>query len=254
MSDSSDVDRSQGVDRLVRYLEKTDWSMTRMKAYVAAAAAREVPGGVVLDVGCGLGLDLARLVAAGTRPVGLDASGEMLGRARSRVVDIPLVRGDAGALPFRGASIDGCRVERVLQHLVDPAAAISELARVVRPGGFLAVLEPDNRTFHVESTVATDGSIPARLLVVRHPAIGGDIAGLLERAGFRVDDVVTESSRGYRLDRLPIDAEGVVTRAVADGRVDEDVATAWLAEQRARSDEKPFRARWDKVLVVARRA
>jgi SAM-dependent methyltransferase len=82
MSGFSDVDASGGVDRLISYLSATDSSLAAMKAYVAVAARRAVPGGVVLDLGCGIGHDLVRLGDVGVQPVGMDASAQMLERAR----------------------------------------------------------------------------------------------------------------------------------------------------------------------------
>ncbi len=254
MSSFSDVDASGAVGTLAAYLERTERSMSPLKSYVVTAAACAAAGGVVVDLGCGLGFDLARLDEAGLRPIGIDASQQMLLRAQGRVGETsPLTQADAASLPLRDASIDGCRIERVLQHVADPDAVVTEVARVVRSGGFVAVLEPDFGQFRVDSDVVPDGDVPARLLQVRHPRIGGDLVTMLEAVGFRVEDVVTESSRGYRFDGLPVHTETVIDRAVEDGRFAEADAARWLAEQRARTTDGTFRATWDKVLVVARR-
>jgi hypothetical protein len=63
------VGKSDRSDSLLQYLDP-DTSMAALKAYVAAAARRYVPGGVSLDLGCGVGHDLVRLRAAGLRPMG----------------------------------------------------------------------------------------------------------------------------------------------------------------------------------------
>jgi hypothetical protein len=76
---------------------------------------------------------------------------------------------------------------------------------------------------------------------------------VFEQAGFVIDDVVTESSRGYSLRRLPVDVHAVLRRAVTDGRVQADRVQAWLREQEQRSEDGRFRASWDKVLVVGHR-
>lgn len=214
MSGFSDLDASPGVDRLISYLRVTDSSLAAIKAYVAAAARRAVPGGVVLDLGCGLGHDLRRLGEVGVRPVGIDASAERLARARLIAGGVPLVRADAARLPFRDGSLDGCRAERILQHVEAPAVVVAEIARALRPGAFVAVVEPDFATFRVDSDNPDDVSIPGRLLSVRHPRIGAFVAGMLEAAGSVIDDIVTESSRGYSLDcRLPVDAVAAVQRS-----------------------------------------
>ncbi|HVF33030.1 MAG TPA: methyltransferase domain-containing protein [Acidimicrobiales bacterium] len=235
------------------YLDATDAGLAASKAYVAAAAARAVgSGGVVLDLGCGLGHDLARLEAAGLTAIGLDTSAVMLGVARRRRGPSDrLVQADGAGLPFASGSLDGCRIERVLQHVEQPEAVVAEVRRVLRPGGFVAIFEPDYLTFRVESDVVPDGSLPASMLRVRHPAVGGRLVGLLSDAGFRIEDVVTESSRGYSVDLLPIALDLVLTRAVADGRLDGSLAARWTDEQRRRTSAGTFRARWDKVLVIA---
>ena len=255
MSGFSNVDASGGVDHLVSYLNATDAGLAAMKAYVAVAARRAVPDGVVLDLGCGVGHDLVRLDRAGVRPVGIDASAEMLARARRTAGGVPLVRADAGRIPFGDASLDGCRAERILQHVEEPGLVVAELARVLRSGGFLAVFEPDYSTFRVDSDDPDDASIPARLMRVRHPRIGADTAGMLESHGFAIDDIVTESSRGYSLDGrlLPVDVVSVVGRAVDDGRLDAGHARRWISEQQRRAATATFRAAWDKILVLGHR-
>lgn len=255
MTGFSDVDASGRADSLATYLRTADDGLAAMKAYMAFAAHRAVTKQRVVDIGCGLGHDLDRLDALGMLPIGVDSSAEMLGRAVSeRRVAAPLIRADAGRLPFASGSIDGCRVERVLQHVSDPDSVVAEAARVLRRRGFVAVFEPDYTTFRVESDLASEGTTPARFLRVRHPDIGGRLASMLEGHGFTVHDVVTESSRGYSLSRLPIDAPAVLRRAVADGRTSSEVADRWLQEQWQRTEDGTFRARWDKVLVVGSRS
>jgi demethylmenaquinone methyltransferase/2-methoxy-6-polyprenyl-1,4-benzoquinol methylase len=106
-------------------------------------AVQEVvwPGDRVLDACCGTG-DLA--VAAerrGGRVVGLDFSEKMLERARRKSGAIEWVRGDALALPFGEGAFDAATVGFGVRNLADLEGGLRELARVLRPGGKLAVLE-----------------------------------------------------------------------------------------------------------------
>jgi ubiquinone/menaquinone biosynthesis C-methylase UbiE len=250
MSAFSDLDASLNAPALLAYLDDTDRSMSAFKAYVVATARRYARGERILDLGCGVGHDLVRLTAAGLVPVGVDTSGQALARAAAR--GTPLARADGARLPFADSVFGGCRVERVLQHVLDPSAVLDEMIRVVRPGGLLAVLEPDYRAFRVDSEVVPDGSVPGRYMSVRHPAIGGQVAELLVRRGCVVDDVVTEQSFGYSLDALPIDAERVTRNRVSSGELDPDVRRAWLDEQHERSRAGGLRATWSKILTVAR--
>jgi demethylmenaquinone methyltransferase / 2-methoxy-6-polyprenyl-1,4-benzoquinol methylase len=102
----------------------------------------------VLDVAtgpAGVALELAERCKA--RIVGIDVSEDMLGRGRRNVAAagrddrIALVRGDGERLPFPDATFDALTFSYLLRYVADPAATITELARVVRPGGAIASLE-----------------------------------------------------------------------------------------------------------------
>jgi demethylmenaquinone methyltransferase/2-methoxy-6-polyprenyl-1,4-benzoquinol methylase len=106
------------------------------------------PGDTVLDVATGTGavaIEIAR--RTGARVVGLDQSSEMLAGARERVARaglgdrIELREGRAEALPFPDGSFASLSFTYLLRYVADPAATMSELARVVRPGGVVASLE-----------------------------------------------------------------------------------------------------------------
>jgi demethylmenaquinone methyltransferase/2-methoxy-6-polyprenyl-1,4-benzoquinol methylase len=106
-------------------------------------AVREVvwPGDRVLDACCGTG-DLAiEAERRGARVVGLDFSERMLERARRKSGTIEWVRGDALALPFADGEFDAATVGFGVRNLEDLEGGLRELARVVRPGGRVAVLE-----------------------------------------------------------------------------------------------------------------
>ncbi len=96
------------------------------------------PGSTVLDLACGTG-DLCReLQASGLMPRGVDLSFGMLAAARTAA---PLVQGDALRLPVHDGAVDGVTCGFALRNLVDLDPLWDELARVVRPGGRIALLE-----------------------------------------------------------------------------------------------------------------
>jgi demethylmenaquinone methyltransferase/2-methoxy-6-polyprenyl-1,4-benzoquinol methylase len=106
------------------------------------------PDDTVLDVATGTAAIAIELVRrAGCRVVGLDQSQEMLATGRLRVDAagftnrIELVEGTAEQLPFEDGSFDALTVTYLLRYVEDPAATMRELARVVKPGGALAMLE-----------------------------------------------------------------------------------------------------------------
>ena len=103
----------------------------------------------MLDVGCGFGLETLRLAALARpgRVVGIDKSADFIAEAKARAAAASLAIdfdvGDADALPYPDASFDCVRAERLLIYLTDPAKAVAEMKRVAKPGGRIALIEPD---------------------------------------------------------------------------------------------------------------
>jgi len=89
----------------------------------------------VLEVGCGTGLVLSRIAAFARTAKGLDLSPGMLEKAKARGLDVVL--GSATELPFAHESFDVTCSFKVLAHIPDVRIALSEMARVTRPGGML---------------------------------------------------------------------------------------------------------------------
>jgi SAM-dependent methyltransferase len=248
----SAVDDSADPASLVTFLDRAADGLGAMKRYVAHRMSQVTSGPIVLDLGCGAGHDVPLLEEVGLWGVGLDASAVMLTEARNRHVQ-RLVRGAGEVLPFRDESFDGCRIERVLMHVADPAAVINEVSRVLRQDGVVAVFEPDWSSVWFESTTPDADLVMSHLSPCRWPDVGARLPALVEDAGFTIIDEVTEASWGTRLGLIPLDVEGRVARRVADGSVPADVAGAWLEEQRERDRTGQLRARWVKHLVVAQR-
>ncbi len=108
-----------------------------------------LPGDLVLDVACGTGhftRDFAR-VAGDALVVGLDASATMLERALREPLapNLAYVRADARALPFADDTFDAVCCFAALYLIEDPMAAITEFARVLAPGGRIALLSSCHR-------------------------------------------------------------------------------------------------------------
>ena len=155
------------------------------------------PEDTVLDVATGTAAVAIELVGrTGCRVVGLDQSREMLeagrGRVRAAGLDgrIELVEGTAEELPFGDASFDGLTFTYLLRYVDDPAATMRELARVVRPGGTIAMLE-----FGVPRGLAR----PAWELYVRTglPVLGAAVSPGWRRVGSFLGDSIRDFHRRY---------------------------------------------------------
>ena len=204
------VDDDPNVDVLLAAIYGTAaWDATlRLRAF-ERAQLRLAPGERLLDVGCGLGeasLSLAQDLGERGELVGVDASERMLrvarSNARSARCRVRFTLGDARSLDEPDASFDAARSERTLQWLDDPAAAVAEMVRVVRPGGRVSLIDTDWSTFAID--------------------VGDDALAALVREGMR-----TERNRpshvGGRLHEL-VGAAGCIPLASADAT---QVWTTW---------------------------
>src|SRR3954452_611336 len=134
------------VAALLSFGQDPRWRRTMVEA------VRARPDERVLDVATGTGLVAEALVRRyGCTVVGLDQSTAMLDGAAARLVRDPelgrrgsLVTGEAERLPFADGEFDALTFTYLLRYVDDPAGTMRELARVVRPGGGIAMLE-----FHV---------------------------------------------------------------------------------------------------------
>jgi demethylmenaquinone methyltransferase/2-methoxy-6-polyprenyl-1,4-benzoquinol methylase len=191
----------------------------------AVSVARVRAGERVLDVASGSG-DLARAFAARGASVCMsDINGAMLARGRDRMADsgrlAPAVQCDAERLPFASAAFDCVSVGFGLRNMTHKDAALAEMARVLKPGGRLLVLEfshvwkPLQKPYDLYSfrvlpwlgeRVAGDAA-PYRYLAesIRMHPDQQTLAGMLERAGlerveyFNLAAGAVAVHRGYKL-------------------------------------------------------
>ena len=137
-----------------------DWDETRALGLPAealeTALLQALPKGRLgrlLDIGCGTGGLLEKLSPRIEEGLGVDASRDMLALARSRLTErglthIAVRQADMYRLPLPDAAFDAVTLHMVLHYAEDPAAALAEAARVLRPGGRLLILDlaPHERT------------------------------------------------------------------------------------------------------------
>jgi ubiquinone/menaquinone biosynthesis C-methylase UbiE len=216
------------------------------------------PGLSVLDVGCGPGTDLPAMAAAVTaegRVIGVDRDPAMVAEALRRCPDgVEVLVGDAHNLPLDDAGVDRARADRVLQHLADPQQAITELHRVIRPGGTVVLADPDWDTLAIaDPDTATSRAFTRYVTghVVRNATIGRELARLLRAAGFELTGVTAEAvlftdhDKAEAILRMP----HVAQRGWEAGVLDPHATRAWLARLAA----GPFVASFTLFTVTARR-
>ncbi len=166
-----------------------------------------IPGMTVLDAGCGEGRHAFEALRRGARIVAMDVQRRDLARTRFLLASVarergPLPNGTAGAngavhvltlqgnaqrLPFPGECFDRVICSEVLEHVQNPLAAARELARVLRPGGHLAVSVPTPMTewafrFASDDYFNTPGG-HVRIFTPRR------LVRLMARAGLEVRDI-----------------------------------------------------------------
>jgi ArsR family transcriptional regulator len=115
------------------------------KNFSDAAMLALLPGEtVVADLGCGTGQVIAALAPFVKRVIGIDNSPAMLKAARKRLADqknVDLRKGDLSAVPIDDASCDAATLILALTYVADPAAVLSEISRVLKPGGRAVIVD-----------------------------------------------------------------------------------------------------------------
>jgi ubiquinone/menaquinone biosynthesis C-methylase UbiE len=143
------VDHSDDPQSLIRFLDDfAELPPVRAAKLHSLRLLGIAQGSSVLDVGCGVGaevLELARIIGPTGRAAGVDSSETVVAQARSRArraaLDVEYEVAEATALPYPDGTFDGCRGDRVLQHLDEPEAALREMIRVSRAGARVVITE-----------------------------------------------------------------------------------------------------------------
>jgi ubiquinone/menaquinone biosynthesis C-methylase UbiE len=195
MTASEEVDQMAMVfdERLSKQLEanyrKRDFQRRRRLVEEALGLGK---GETVLDVGCGPGFyleELAPAVEPGGQLAGIDSSEQMVELARRRCAGIPNVElqmASATSLPFADAKFDAAISVQVLEFVAELDAALTELHRVLRPGGRVVVWDVDwtAAAWHSDQPDRSARVLRAWDGHLSHPALPRTLAARLRAAGF----------------------------------------------------------------------
>ena len=190
------------------------------------AALRLAPGARLLDAGCGSGQWAVAFAELGCRVVGVDLAPAMIARARERAaaagVEVEWRSGDLTHLPEPLAVFDAVHARVSLQFVPDPAAALREFRRVLRPGGRLyasipGALSPIYRSSWRRFLDPAD-------LAITNGLLPWELERILEALGWRVLDGWGEFGESFSGEANPFTAEAV---AGLDRRLQQAAATTW---------------------------
>lgn len=215
----------------------------------------------VLEAGCGVGDDARRMaerVVPDGRVVAFDSSMAMIRKARSALrhacLPIEFRVGDVRELPFPDNVFSRCRTDRVLQHVLEPERAVSELVRVLEPGGMLLAYDNDWNTFSVSSgdCELTRSFEKFWCESFANPGIGSDLCHLLISSGL---SNVTKYSGIFQITEFAAadkvyNLRETVRRAAEKGLIGKPEGCRWIEELIDRSRKGTFLATLTAYTVV----
>lgn len=174
-----------------------------------------VPTGLILDAGCGSGTYGIILAETGATVIGIDMASEAVAmakeRARRKAVNFSPMLGDLESVAARNECFDVCFCGWVLHHLPDIRPALSELTRVLKPGGRILIVEPNESNLAVRLSRLVEGLARRWILKAgwdtpnRSAHLHNHYVAVLEELGFT--DIQVNSCFGGGLSPLPVKPE-----------------------------------------------
>lgn len=231
------------------YLEDTSRILKNVKE-LSYNAFKAIEEGVVIDLGCGTGLDVINLseINNSIKVVGIDHDAAMLEKAREAAGErnnVEFQQSEASPLQFTDGSIDGVRSERMIQHLESPQQVINEIHRVLKKGSPLVIVETDwaNLSFYNEHFVIQQKIINYLTDVkVRNGLAAKNLPYYLETASFQnikieLFPIVLKSLKQAN-DNLWI--ERIVEEAAATGAITEADCEAFITSLKHADEQNRF--------------
>ena len=221
-------------------------------------------GDHIADIGCGPGLqtlELARAVGEEGQVVGIDPSEEMRQAALARCAEYPNIRileGTVNALPLADESLDKAVSLQVFEYLTDIPAALTEVRRVLRPGGRLVVgdMHWDTLAWHSDNRERMSNILAAfdkHFTERRVPAI---LPAMMRDVGFQAETIVplTFLDTTFRQDGYAKSLVHLIRGFVLKNElVDPAEVGAWATEQSRLAEEGRFFFTFTHVVVAGRK-
>lgn len=228
------------------YLEQMS-THPQMQAVAAESLARLalISGQRVLEAGCGTGVFLAALAAgvgATGEVVGVDLSPDFVRTARERgatlSAKVTIEQADVCHLPFPDQSFDAAHCERLLMHLPDPTAALTEMRRVLKPGGAVVAAETDwlgVRIDHPDQGLMTP-LVQRGTSAIRQPDMGLTLVRHFAEAGYDEIDarpMIFPVRHLADIATIGLDLPQIAGELIANGAVERtrvEAALTWLED------------------------
>lgn len=214
-------------------------------------AIRPTPGDTILDLGCGNGFlsqELGNAVGSEGRVIGLDPSADMLQSAKERCAgasQVELLEGFADDIPLPDNSVDAVVSIQVFEYIPDLAAAVNEVARVLKPGGRVAIgdMHFDTWSWHSDKPDRMSAMMASWDHHLAHRDVPAQLPALFTKAGLIVEEI-----RPMAFIENQMKADGMARMltilmapfAIQNKHLQEDTVNAWLNEQTALDDEGRF--------------
>jgi ubiquinone/menaquinone biosynthesis C-methylase UbiE len=220
----------------------------------------------VLDLGCGPGIDtipLAQFVGPTGQIIGIDIDNEMINianeKAKEAMVNDWVIHKhfEAESIPYNSNYFDACHCERLLQHLLSPERAISEMLRVTKPNGWIVVSDTDHSTLTIDTP---DIDIEWKLRrfhteLFKNGYIGRQLYRLFRQQN--LEDIVFEIfplfSNDYRLIRHITLLDKTEKEAIAAGIITDEELKRWHNSLERSNKEDAFFGGAVMVLVAGRK-
>ncbi|MCX6354857.1 MAG: methyltransferase domain-containing protein [Candidatus Aureabacteria bacterium] len=202
-------------------------------------------GSKVLEAGCGVGAQtviIAR-INPGARITSIDISESSIAEAKKKIeaagiANVTFRQGDVFQLAFQAGSFDHILVCFVLEHLADPAGALTTLRKFLKPGGKITVIEGDHGSAYFypdskEAHAAIDCLITLQAEAGGNALIGRELHPLLERSGYKdirvsprmvyVDRSKPKLVEGFTKKTFTAMIEGVRESVLSRGLIDQKI-------------------------------